>query len=153
MKTKLCWLALFLAVAAFVATAHPANETPRKLQGLINDFSPPNTSPAGPYLVTGPWSLQWQPSGKADFEASLTMVRRDGTSTRNFHTHHVVVRDGEVTRETNQSTGVETIVVTPKENVTTTLITSNGGIPQVLAGGTVRIEITGGTALARRTSS
>lgn len=152
MKTKIGWLAPLLAVAAFVATAHPSNNaaTPKKLQGLISDFSPPNTSPAGPYLVTGPWSLQWQPSGKADFEASLTMVRRDGTdeATRNFHTHHVVVHDGEVTRETNPSTGVETIVITPQENVTSTLITSNGGVPQVLAAGTVRIEITGGTALA-----
>jgi hypothetical protein len=128
---------LLVALAAFAASAYDRpSPTPTKLEGVITDFSPTTTSPAGPYLVSGPWSLQWQPSGKAQFTASLTMVRPDATSqaTRNFHTHHITVDDGEVTVANNTLTVTGAITVT-----------SNGN--EVFPGSTVQIVISGGTAL------
>ncbi len=114
--------------------------TPTKLEGVINDFSPNSTSPAGVYLVSGPWSLQWEPSGKAKFTASLTMVRpnpaTDSEADRNFHTHHIVVKDGNV-----ELVGTTIVVSGPA------LITASGSTNPVLAGSTVRVEISGGNAL------
>jgi len=137
MTVKLAGAALIVALSAFVATAYerPA-PTPTKLEGVINDFSPNTTSPAGPYLVSGPWSLQWQPSGKAQFSASLTMVRPDTTSetTRNFHTHHITVENGEISVVNN------TLVLTGGVTVT-----SNGN--EVFPGSTVQIVISGGAVV------
>ena len=139
-RKRLISLVLLLALTALAASAHAlfqADPLPTKMSGLLNDFSPTTTAPAGPYLVTGPWTLQWQPSGKAEFTASLTMVRPDATSqaTRNFHTHHLRVSDGAVTIAGNS------IVMTGD-----VVITSNGN--QVLPGSSVQVEITGGSSLA-----
>jgi hypothetical protein len=110
------------------------------MEGMINDFSPNTTSPMGPYQVTGPWSLRWLPSGKAEFTASLTMVRpnpaSDSEADRNFHTHHVVVTDGNV-----ELVGATIVVSGPA------LITASGNTNPVLSGSTVRVEISGGNAL------
>lgn len=129
---------------ATTADSQPSNT--RKLSGIINDFSPRSTVPTGPYVVNGQWSLQLHPNGKAEFTASLTMVHSDlwmvenggdpeSQADRNFHTHHVRVADGVV------STVGSAIVVEG-----TALVTSNGN--QVFPGSTVRIEISGGTAVA-----
>ena len=149
MKTKLACAAAFLALTMFAVAANAfyGAPSPTKLEGVINDYSPKSTNPMGPYLVSGPWSLQFQPSGKAEFAASLTMVRSDLSFTglgaldpdsqaaRNFHTHHVHVADGEVSFLGNA------IVVSG-----TATVTSNGN--EVFPGSTVQIEISGGTAVA-----
>jgi hypothetical protein len=148
MRTKVAsaGLVLCLLVFATVFNASAQTSSPRKLEGVINDFSPRSTVPTGPYLVNGKWSLQLHPNGKADFTASLTMVRSDlwfietggdpeSQADRNFHTHHVRVTEGVVT------TVGSSIVVDG-----TALVTSNGN--QVFPGSTVRIEISGGTAVA-----
>jgi len=149
-KTRLILVGTVIALIAFATAANAFYDapSPTKLEGIISDFSPQSTTPAGPYLVSGPWSLQFQPSGKADFDASLTMVRSDlnigafggpdSQAARNFHTHHVQVRGGDVTVETVN--GLTKVTVTG-----TASVTSNGN--QVFAGTTVRIEITGGSAL------
>ena len=148
MRTKVACAGLVLCLTVF-ATAFKASvqtSSTRKLAGVINDFSPRSTAPAGPYLVNGPWSLQLHPNGKADFTASLTMVRSDlwfietggdseSQADRNFHTHHVLMTDGEL------STVGSVIVVNG-----TAVITSNGN--QVFPGSTVQVEISGGTAVA-----
>lgn len=148
MKTKATFAGLVLCLTAFAMATTASSETarPRKLSGVINDFSPRSTVPTGPYLVNGTWSLQLHPRGKASFTASLTMVRSDlwffetggdpeNQADRNFHTHHVRVTDGEV------STVGSSIVVDG-----TAVVTSNGN--EVFPGSTVRIEITGGSAVA-----
>jgi hypothetical protein len=147
MRTKLLWAGI-LALTVFVITAVSDNPaTPTKLEGVINDFSPRSTVPPGPYLVNGTWSLQFNPSGQADFTASLTMVRSDlwfvetngdpeSQAARNFHSHHIKVTDGQVQLLNN------TIVVAGPAT-----ITSNGN--EVFPGSTVRIEIRGGNAVAR----
>lgn len=148
MRTKVAFAGLFLCLTVFATAFNASVQTSstRKLAGVINDFSPRSTVPTGPYLVNGPWSLQLHPNGKADFTASLTMVRSDlwfietggdpeSQADRNFHTHHVLMTDGEV------STVGSAIVVNG-----TAVVTSNGN--QVFPGSTVQIEISGGTAVA-----
>jgi hypothetical protein len=148
MRTKVAFAGFVLCLTAFAIAINASFETssPRRLEGVINDFSPRSTVPTGPYLVNGPWSLQLHPNGKADFTASLTMVRSDlwfietggdpeSQADRNFHTHHVLVTDGQV------STVGSAIVVDG-----TAIVTSNGN--QVFPGSTVQIEISGGTAVA-----
>ena len=146
-RTKFAFAALVLCLTVFATGFDASVQTgsTRKLSGVINDFSPRSTNPMGPYLVSGPWSLQLHPNGKSDFTASLTMVRSDlwfvvpggdpdSAADRNFHTHHVLVTDGQVSMVGNA------IVVTGPA-----VITSNGN--QVFPGSTVQIEISGGTAV------
>jgi len=148
MKTKVAIAGLVLCLTTFAMAINASGDasSPRKLSGVITDFSPRSTVPAGPYLVNGPWSLQLHPNGKAEFTASLTMVRSDlwfietggdpeSQADRNLHTHHVLVTDGQV------STLGSAVVVDG-----TAIVTSNGN--QVFPGTTVRIEISGGGAVA-----
>jgi hypothetical protein len=148
MRSKLALTGLVLCLTAFAIVIDASYETSSttKMEGVINDVSPRSTGPTGPYLVNGPWSLQLHPNGKADFTALLTMVRSDlwfietggdpeSEADRNFHTHHVLVIDGQV------STVGSAILVDG-----TAIVTSNGN--QVFPGSTVQIEISGGTAVA-----
>ena len=148
MRTKLAGAGIFLALLVFVVAANAFYDapSPTKLDGVINDFSPRSTVPTGPYLVNGLWSLQFHPNGKADFAASLNMVRSDlwfvetagdpeSQVARNFHTHHVQMTSGQFAIVNN------TIVVTGPATVT-----SNGN--EVFPGSTVQIEISGGTTVA-----
>src|SRR5215216_6267347 len=148
MRTKVAVAGLVLCLTVFATAFNASVQTSntRNLAGVINDFSPRSTVPAGPYLVNGPWSLQLHPNGKSEFTASLTMVRSDlwfietggdpeSQAARNFHTHHILMTDGEV------STVGSAIVVNG-----TAVVTSNGN--QVFPGSTVQIEISGGTAVA-----
>lgn len=135
--TALIVACLLLVPARLLAQTTPT-PTPTKIEGVVNDFSPNSTSPAGPYQVSGPWSLQWDPSGKAQFTASLTMVRpspaTDSEADRNFHTHHIVVADAKV-----EIVGTTIVVSGPAK------ITASGNA--VLPDSTVRVEIGGGNAL------
>ena len=148
MRSKLAFAGLVLSLTAFAIAINASHDTSttRKLEGVINDFSPRSTAPMGPYLVNGTWALQLRPDGKAEFTALLTMVRSDlwfieiggdpeSQADRNFHTHHVLVTDGQI------STVGSAIVV---DGVA--IVTSNGN--QVFAGSTVQIEISGGNAVA-----
>ena len=144
-KIPFAGLVLCLTVFASVFQASDQGSSTKKLEGVINDFSPRSTNPTGPYLVNGTWSLQLHANGKSDFTASLTMVRSDlwlienagdpdSQAARNFHTHHVLMTDGEVSVVGNA------IVVNG-----TVVVTSNGN--QVFPGSTAQIEISGGTAV------
>jgi len=148
MRNRIFLLAACLVLTVLALSVEPFSQTtsPIKLSGVINDFSPRATTPTGPYLVSGPWSLKLHPQGGAEFTASLTMVRSDMwfadtssdpdvESNRNFHSHHVQVTAGQVTTVGNaiQISGPATV-------------TSNGN--QVFAGTTVLVELTGGTTVA-----
>jgi hypothetical protein len=148
MRIKIAVVSLVLGLTGLVVATNASSDTPgpRKLAGVINDFSPRSTVPTGPYVVNGTWSLQLHPTGKADFTASLTMVRSDlwiiesggdpeSQADRNFNTHHVLVTNGQI------STVGATLVMDG-----TAIVTSNGN--QVFPGSTVHIEISGGTAVA-----
>ena len=138
--------AAVLVLVVFVTAAVSSDNAPMptKLEGIINDYSPSTTAPAGPYHLNGPWSLEFNPSGRAQFSASLTMVHSDlwfvqtgadpnSQAARNFHTHHIKVTDGQFQIVNN------VIVVTGPAS-----LTSNGN--EIFPGSTVRVEITGGNS-------
>lgn len=127
-----------LLVFAFVLSAGAQVPSRMKMSGLIDS--------SGPWKIAGEWSVHLEGnSGKADFNATLNMLRSDywliQTSTPNnpaginYHTHHVTVEDADVTTIANgiQLTGMATI-------------TANGSVAPV-SPSPVTITITGGDAL------
>jgi hypothetical protein len=145
MNAKFVWggVCLMLIAAAVGAAGFYDVPNPGRLDGVINDFSPRSTAPNGPYLVNGPWSIQFRPTGTADLTASLTMVRSDlwfvetagdaeSQAARNFHSHHLRMTNVPVTFANN--------TVTLSGPVT---ITGNGS--QVFPGSTLGVVITGGS--------
>lgn len=99
-------MVLVLAVATG-AMAEPG--TPVHFSGIINDDSPSNVGPMGPWEILGQWTLTLKgESRKADFSAALAMERSDywvstnfqdptNPSLRSAHTHHITIEDGIVT--------------------------------------------------------
>ena len=69
-KIPFAGLVLCLTVFASVFQASDQGSSTKKLEGVINDFSPRSTNPTGPYLVNGTGSLQLHANGKSDFTAS-----------------------------------------------------------------------------------
>jgi hypothetical protein len=150
MRRKLAWAAACLLVVVFAFTIRPLSQTQSvvKYNGIINDFSPRSTTPTGPYLVSGPWSVKLNPHGNSEFTASLTMVRSDlwftdlanspdpdSQAHRNFHSHHVLMTAGQVT------SGGGVIQISGP-----VLVTSNGN--EVFPDTSVQVELSGGSALA-----
>lgn len=148
MRSKVfCWMvtALFVLVACFGAFAQ---STTVKLSGVINDYTPSNVSPAGPWEVRGDWSLALNPTlSKANFTASLAMVRSDYWVTQNPttvddpsqrvpHTHHVTLVNGSVTSISNgfEVTGTATV-------------TASGNPPPFGSSIPVVIDVSGGSSL------
>lgn len=150
MQAKFFWsvarigaLALLLGAGAFAQNANSM-----KLRGVINDYTPANLS--GPWEVRGQWSLEVKgDSGKADFNASVTMERSDQgiimngggdfitPAGRHAHTHHVILVNGDVTPLANgfRVTG-------------TAIVSGNGGqAPDFTLLSPVQIDITGGSVV------
>ena len=128
-------------------------------KGVINDYSPSTVS-GGPWEIRGPWSLDVQRSGTANFSADLTMETSDygitgatqvdptNPATRSPHTHHISMTNATVSYDTSvcpanspPTTG-SGIVVT-----STATTTGNGGPATFESKGTSSIQlcITGGT--------
>lgn len=108
-----------------------------KLEGEIHDFTGPMTppDPAGPWQIDGDWTLTFNPrNGKVEIAASLNMIRSDNV-TRQGHTHHVRIVDGQVAPIANgyRITGAAAV-------------TSNGALAP-FSGSPVTFDITGGNAL------
>jgi hypothetical protein len=137
---------LIQAGAVFAALgAAPVPQTPTQLSlsGLIDDYTPAtvNGSPAA-WEVRGEWSLNIKGvSGKADFTASLDMIRSDlwvltggNPNARSHHAHHVSMVDASVTSD---ETGYH--IDGPA------VVTVNGSDAPFAA--TIQIDVTGGTRL------
>jgi hypothetical protein len=116
--------------------------------GTLNDYSPGNVAPTGPWQVNGDWVLTVKgDSGKADFSASLTMVRSDAwvlahgdlndPSGRTPHTHTIKLVDGAVTILANGFRVSGSAAVTGSGNPAPFGLLSP-----------VQIDITGGTAVS-----
>ena len=142
---KILWCAILLAIG----TAALA-QTPQQMSfsGTLNDYSPGSVTPPGPWSVAGDWSVVVKgDSGKADFSASLTMVRSDlwvsahgnveDPSGRTPHTHHLTLTDGSVSILANG------FRVSGSAN-----ITASGNVPPFGSPIPVTIDITGGNTLA-----
>lgn len=138
-------LALFVVLACLGAFAQSATV---KLSGVINDYTPSNVTPAGPWEIRGDWSLQYKTAvAQANFTAALTMVRSDYWVTQNSstvddpsqrvpHTHHITLINGTVTAITNgfEVTGVATV-------------TASGNPPPFGSSIPIVIDITGGSSV------
>lgn len=149
MKRRLMMWGVGLVVLAMSIGAQAQSSRPVHFKGLINDYTPANVSPVGPWEVRGQWSLRLEgESGKADFSAALTMLRSDywvvanaanvnDPSTRVPHTHHITLEDG---------------VVTPIANgfrVTGAIVATGSGNPAPFGqSSTLQIDITGGSSVA-----
>lgn len=162
MNRKTFWavgIAIGMILAAGLSTS--AQNLPRThYSGVINDY-PLSASPtAGPWELRGPWSLNLQPQGRADFSASLTMEFSDlgtlsgiTTDSRHQHTHHITMKGATLIWNPPQAdcpTGI-----TPFPTYTWVLevngmadVVGNGGSPftgpvplQVCLGGGPNLEI------------
>lgn len=122
-----------LALAAMLALATVVSVPVRaagndKYEGTFNDYTDA-ASAVGAWHMTGKWSVHIKgSSGKADFTASIAMIRPGSGASP--HTHHVLLENGTVTQT---ATGW-TIQGQPT-------ITSNG--LAAFAGSTVTVELTG----------
>jgi hypothetical protein len=91
------------------------NHHPERFRGIINDFTPAHDAkgnPTGPWELHGVWRLDLdRDHGTADFSAALTMENSDywltinsnppadpdSPVTRTPHTHHITLKDAQVT--------------------------------------------------------
>ena len=102
------------------------------VKGKIHDFTGPMTpaDPAGPWQIDGDWTLTFNSaSGTVEILASLNMIRSDNI-TRQGHTHHLRMVNGQVAPIANgyRFTGTATL-------------TSNGAVA-AFSGSPVSVEIT-----------
>lgn len=135
--------AVALAAAGTEHAGAAQAPSPLRLTGIINDY----VESAGAWHVNGSWTAQAKgDSGKADFFASLTMVRSDlwvqltqadptNPALRTPHTHHVGLVDGTVT------------VLSNGWRVSGNAIVTSNGSAGGLSGSPIDVEITGGTLL------
>ena len=93
-------LALALALAVVTTVSVPVRATGAdKFEGTINEYTDP-ASAIGSWQLTGKWSVHIKgTSGKADFTASIAMVRPGSGASP--HTHHVLLQDATVTTTAN----------------------------------------------------
>ncbi|MGH9510959.1 MAG: hypothetical protein ACRD2U_02365 [Terriglobales bacterium] len=101
MNRKTFWavrIAVGMILAAAIGTS--AQDWPRThYSGVINDYPLSANPTVGPWELRGPWALNLQPHGRADFSASLTMELSDlgsgsgiSTDSRHQHTHHITMK-------------------------------------------------------------
>jgi hypothetical protein len=154
MKSKNLSRAICMAVVVVLtvsagALARPWSGTPTHFSGVINDYSPSDVIPTGPWEIRGPWSLTLRKDcDKADFSAALTMELSDytrtpanvdstsGATSRMQHTHHITIEGGTVS--TLSTGGIE---------VTGPVTITKDGSPAPLASSTLTVDITGGTTV------
>jgi hypothetical protein len=152
MKSNTCWCgvrntAVLVLVAATGALAQAP--IPTQFSGVINDYTPSTSSPAGPWEMRGPWSLTLDgASGTADFTATLTMELSDytrnssnidattGSSSRMQHTHHIAIQGGTVTQIPTGGFAVNGPASVTKD-----------GNPAPFAASTLTVTVTGGTSV------
>jgi hypothetical protein len=129
---------IVIAVAAAMTLSRAplwAQTTPQTtLTGLIHDYTP-SLDEFGPWEVVGQWTITVNAaSGKAEFLASLNMLRSDN-ATRMQHTHHMRLSDAQVRA-----------IATGYRISGTASFTSNGSLAG-FAGSPVDVEITGSSAV------
>jgi hypothetical protein len=146
MKIKTVGCVLMLAAASGLLAQTPL---PTQFSGVINDYTPSTSSPAGPWEMRGPWSLTLNgAAGTADFTATLTMELSDytrnssnidattGASSRMQHTHHIEIVGGTVTQ-----------IPTGGFTVTGPASVTKDGSPAPFAASTLTVTINGGTSV------
>ena len=169
-KSFYCAARCLVVVFALAIGAFAQNHGAVQFRGIINDFTPAHTvKPSGPWELHGVWRLDLKREfGTADFSAALTMENSDywllinsnppadpdSPATRTPHTHHIALKDAQVTWDPSAvSSGCPTASYKPP---TTTgfmvtgmaSITGNGGYPPFAPEGQLSqltVCVTGGT--------
>ena len=169
-KSFYCAARATVVVFALGISAFAQNREAVHFRGIINDFTPATTvKPGGPWDLHGVWRLDLKrESGTADFSAALTMENSDywllinpnppadpdSPATRTPHTHHITMRDAQVTSDPSLvASGCPTASYKPPTTsgfmVTgSASITGNGGYPPFAPEGQpspLTVCITGGT--------
>jgi len=116
-KTFFWSVAAWVLVLALGATAVAQGRSREHFRGIINDFTAAHDAkgnPSGPWELHGVWRLDLSSDGStADFSSALTMENSDywllinpnppadpdSPATRNPHTHHITMRDAQVTSD------------------------------------------------------
>jgi hypothetical protein len=136
MSTTILWrVASLVTMTLALSSQGLAHASGHRLGGAIGDYTG-SLDPAGPWQVSGAWSLSVKgESGKGDFSAALNMVRAENPA-RAAHTHHVTLIDGEVTGLANgfRISGAAAM-------------SSNGNVAG-FSGSPVDIQVTGGNGIA-----
>ena len=151
-------LLLLMSVSAICAQAQ--DRTPIHLSGLINDYSPLNTTVKGsPWEMHGQWSMDLHPEwGTADFAADMTMSGFGKTSGGavdpaqplvNPHTHHIKLTNVRISWDmTGCPTYQPPATLTGFQiNGTVSLLTGNGSIAPFETNppsSTLQVCVTGG---------
>jgi hypothetical protein len=142
-----------LVLVLALGTSAAAQERSREhFLGIINDFTAAHDAkgnPSGPWELHGVWRLDLYGRSTADFSAAVTMENSDywllinpnppadpdSPATRNPHTHHITMKDAQVTTDPSSvASGCPTASYKPP---TTTgfmvtgsaSVTGNGGYP------------------------
>jgi hypothetical protein len=147
MKRKAFWWMAQISLFVVAASLGALGQTQLSFRGTINDYAPANVSPTGPWLVGGDWTLVVNgTSGKADFKASLTMVRSDywvslhgdpnDPSGRTPHSHDIALLNGTVTPIAGgfRVSGMASVA-------------ASGNVPPFGQMSPLTVDITGGTAV------
>jgi hypothetical protein len=155
MKTKTfswaaCATSVLVLAVAIVALAEP--RTPERFSGTINDYSPVNSMPPGPWEIRGSWDLVLKgESGKADFSAELTMEEGDYWFSQNVtaddpsparaaHTHHITLVDGAITRTSTGGYELTGPVTATKDGVAVAALASSSAVIVISGGTTVEFS-------------
>ena len=136
MKSSIVWrVAAVVSIALALGGQGLAQGSAQaRLGGIIHHYTAALDAD-GPWHISGQWSVLVKGnSGKGDFSAALSMVRSDNPS-RQAHTHHITITDGDVT-----------VTGTGFEISGTATITGNGS-PAGFTGSPVEVVITGGSTV------
>lgn len=126
---------LYLPIAILLLSAAVGAQAPVHLSGVINHYTA-TLDANGPWYISGDWSVKIKGnSGRADVAIALSMVRELNEASRQPHTHHIGLTNGEVTVLAN---GLR-ITGTPDA-------TTNGNA--AFAGSTIQVDITGGNSVS-----
>jgi hypothetical protein len=153
--TSLCGMALVLTAGSVAAQELRQVH----LSGQVNDYSPSNVA-GGPYEIRGPWSLDINRSGTADFSADLNMETSDygitgatqvdptNPGTRSPHTHHISMTNATVTYDMSVCPANSPATTSAGGVINGPATTSGNGGPapfEAKGASTLQICITGGT--------
>ena len=162
----------WVLVLALGTSAAAQGRSREHFRGIINDFTPAHNAqgnPSGPWEIHGVWRLDLSPDGStADFSAALTMENSDywllinpnppadpdSPATRTPHTHHITMRDAQVTSDPSSvASGCPTASYKPPTTTGFVVtgsasVTGNGGYPPFAPQGQtspLTVCVTGGT--------
>jgi hypothetical protein len=159
--TGICGIAIAVSGIALVR-AYAQDIRVASFGGVLNDYSPSTVS-GGPYEIRGPWTLEVQRTGTANFSADLTMETSDygitgatqvdptNPATRSPHTHHISATNATVSYDTSVCPANSPATTVSGLVVTGTATTSGNGSPasfEAKGPSTIQVCLMGGSEVS-----